>query len=37
MVMGLYITQIQIESINGTVTVEREVGKGTTFKISFND
>lgn len=35
--IGLYITKSQIESMNGTVTVESEVGKGTTFKIIFND
>jgi PAS domain S-box-containing protein len=35
--IGLYITKNQIESMNGTVTVESHVGKGTTFKIIFND
>ncbi|WP_166920193.1 PAS domain-containing sensor histidine kinase [Flavobacterium poyangense] len=35
--IGLYITKNQIESMNGYVTVESQVGKGTTFKIIFND
>lgn len=35
--IGLYITKNQIESMNGSVTVESQVGKGTTFKIIFND
>jgi PAS domain-containing protein/anti-sigma regulatory factor (Ser/Thr protein kinase) len=35
--IGLYITKNQIESMNGTVTVESQVGKGTMFKIIFND
>lgn len=35
--IGLYITKNQIESMNGRVTVESQVGKGTTFKIIFND
>lgn len=35
--IGLYITKNQIESMNGSVTVESKVGKGTTFKIIFND
>ncbi|MFH6998857.1 PAS domain-containing protein [Flavobacterium sp. FlaQc-57] len=35
--IGLYITKNQIESMNGSVAVESQVGKGTTFKIIFND
>lgn len=35
--LGLYITKNQIESMKGTVSVESEVGLGTTFKITFND
>lgn len=35
--LGLYITKNQIESMKGTVSVESEVGVGTTFKITFND
>ncbi len=35
--IGLYITKNQIESMNGRVSVESQVGKGTTFKIIFND
>lgn len=35
--IGLYMTKSQIESMKGAVTVESEVGKGTTFKIIFND
>ena len=35
--MGLYITKNQIEAMNGKVSVTSEVGKGSTFKIYFND
>jgi len=35
--IGLYITKNQIEAMNGKITVESKVGKGTTFKIYFND
>lgn len=35
--IGLYITKNQIEAMNGKVEVASEVGKGTTFKIYFND
>ncbi len=35
--IGLYITKNQIEAMNGKVTVESKVGKGTTFKIYFNE
>ncbi|MEX0722984.1 MAG: PAS domain-containing protein [Gracilimonas sp.] len=33
--IGLFITKNQIESLGGTIEVESEVGKGTTFKIVF--
>lgn len=33
--IGLFITKNQIESMGGTITVESEVNKGTTFKITF--
>lgn len=35
--IGLYIAKKQIESMKGSVSLESEVGKGTTFKIIFND
>ena len=35
--LGLHITKNQIESMKGTVSVESEVGVGTTFKIVFNE
>ncbi|WP_343695371.1 PAS domain-containing protein [Flavobacterium sp.] len=35
--IGLYITKNQIEAMKGTVSVESEVGVGTSFKIVFND
>jgi len=35
--IGLYITKNQIEAMNGKITVESEVGKGTTFNIYFNE
>lgn len=35
--IGLYITRNQIEAMKGTITVESEVGVGTSFKIVFND
>lgn len=35
--IGLYITKNQVEAMNGKITVDSEVGKGTTFKIYFND
>ncbi|WP_264520870.1 sensor histidine kinase [Flavobacterium sp. N1994] len=34
---GLYISKYQIEAMNGKVTVDSEVGVGTTFKIYFRD
>ncbi len=35
--IGLYITKNQIEAMNGKVTTSSKVGKGTTFKIYFNE
>lgn len=35
--IGLYITKNQIEAMNGKVTVESEVGRGSTFKIYFSE
>ncbi|MCJ7467178.1 MAG: PAS domain S-box protein [Maribacter sp.] len=35
--IGLYITKNQIEAMNGKVTVQSKVNKGTTFNIYFND
>ncbi len=35
--IGLYITKNQIEAMNGKVTATSEVGKGTTFKIYFDE
>ena len=35
--IGLYISKNQIEAMNGKVSVESEVGTGTTFKIYFNE
>lgn len=35
--IGLYISKNQIEAMNGKVEVESAVGKGTTFKIHFNE
>ncbi len=33
--IGLFLTKNQVESLNGTISVESEVGKGTTFIIEF--
>ncbi len=33
--IGLFLTKNQVEALNGEITVESEVGKGTTFKIKF--
>ena len=33
--LGLHMTKAQIESLGGTISVESEIGKGTTFKIEF--
>ncbi len=35
--IGLYITKNQIEAMNGKVTATSELGKGTTFKIYFDE
>ena len=35
--IGLYITKNQIEAMNGKVVAASEVGKGTAFKIYFNE
>ncbi|WP_419212301.1 PAS domain S-box protein [Maribacter sp. X9] len=35
--IGLYITKNQIEAMNGKIEVSSELGKGTEFKIFFND
>lgn len=35
--IGLYMTKNQIEAMNGKVTVESEINKGTTFKLFFNE
>lgn len=35
--IGLFITKNQIEAMGGNVTVKSKEGKGTTFKISFNE
>jgi len=35
--IGLFITKAQIEAMGGTIKVESEIEKGTTFKISFYD
>ncbi|MEP3208568.1 MAG: PAS domain S-box protein [Maribacter sp.] len=35
--IGLYITKNQIEAMGGKIAVDSTVGKGTTFKIYFND
>jgi len=35
--IGLFITKNQIEAMGGTVAVKSQVGKGTTFKIYFNE
>jgi len=35
--IGLYITKNQIEAMNGKITVESKINKGTTFKLFFNE
>ncbi|MDX1314601.1 MAG: ATP-binding protein, partial [Eudoraea sp.] len=35
--IGLYITKNQVEAMNGKITVNSELGKGTTFNIHFNE
>ncbi|MFM7853276.1 MAG: ATP-binding protein, partial [Flammeovirgaceae bacterium] len=34
---GLFLVRSQIEAMNGRITVESEVGKGTTFNIVFKN
>ena len=34
--VGLYMTKSQVEAMGGSVSVESEVDKGSTFKITFN-
>ena len=35
--LGLYLVKSQVESMGGTISVESEVGKGTSFKITFKN
>lgn len=35
--MGLFMVKMQVESIGGTIDVESELGKGTTFRVTFPD
>jgi len=35
--IGLFITKSQVESMGGTIEVESEIEKGTTFKITFHE
>jgi len=35
--LGLYLVKSQVEAMGGTITIESEVGKGTSFKISFKN
>jgi PAS domain S-box-containing protein len=35
--LGLYLVKSQVESMGGTISVESEVGIGTTFKITFKN
>ncbi|WP_349351540.1 ATP-binding protein [Flagellimonas sp. MMG031] len=35
--MGLFIVKSQLEAMNASITVDSEVGVGTTFKIIFNN
>lgn len=35
--IGLFMTRAQIETLGGTIGLESEVNKGTTFKVIFND
>jgi chemotaxis protein histidine kinase CheA len=35
--MGLFIVKSQLEAMNASITVDSEVGVGTTFKIKFNN
>lgn len=33
--MGLFMVKTQVQTLGGTITIESEVDKGTTFKIVF--
>ena len=35
--MGLFMTKVQVEAMGGTIEVESEVGKGTVFKVYFDE
>lgn len=35
--LGLYLVKSQVEAMGGTISVESEVGKGTTFRLSFKN
>lgn len=35
--LGLYLVKSQVEAMGGTISVESEIDKGTTFKITFNN
>lgn len=35
--LGLYLVKSQVEAMGGTITIESEVDKGTTFKLSFKN
>ena len=35
--LGLYITERLVEALGGRITVDSEVGRGTTFRIWFPD
>lgn len=35
--LGLYLVKSQVESMGGTISVESEVDKGTSFKITFKN
>ncbi len=35
--LGLYLVKSQVEAMGGTIAIESEVGRGTTFKLSFKN